>query len=118
MGYDKNYGSATTVLYHATNWRSANSILQGGFCRGSGGLAGSAIYFASSQKKARNKSQRGSDTVLRVEVALGCCYVLSEAEFEEGYRKWWWSRANSVYIPCRDVYAIRDKGRVKSVKLA
>jgi len=105
------------VLYHATDGYSADCILRDGFRRGADGLAGSAIYFTSSAKKARKKSQGGNSVVLRAYVDLGFIYNVDGDELAAGYKKRWWHGVESVHIPCRDVTAIRDKGRVKSVEV-
>ncbi len=53
------------VGYHATNASAARKILANGFRCGSKGLAGGAIYFATSEQHASRKSNNGNDIVLK-----------------------------------------------------
>ena len=66
------------VGYHATNASAARSIRANGFRCGSKGLAGGAIYFATSEQHAKRKSNHGNDVVLKCQVTLGRTLTLDE----------------------------------------
>ena len=59
------------IGYHATNSAAAARIFRCGFRCGAKGLAGGAIYFATSEADARRKSNNGDDVVLRCELTMG-----------------------------------------------
>jgi hypothetical protein len=59
------------IGYHATNSAAAARIASCGFRCGSKGLAGGAIYFATSEADARRKSNNGDDVVLCCELTMG-----------------------------------------------
>jgi hypothetical protein len=66
------------VGYHATNAAAARKILANGFRCGRKGLAGGAIYFATSEEDASRKSNNGNDIVLKCRVTLGRTLTLDE----------------------------------------
>lgn len=66
------------VGYHATNASAAQKILANGFRCGRKGLAGGAIYFATSEEDASRKSNNGNDIVLKCRVTLGRTLTLDE----------------------------------------
>lgn len=66
------------IGYHATNASAARKILANGFRCGSKGLAGGAIYFATSEQHASRKSNNGNDIVLKCQVALGRTLTLDD----------------------------------------
>lgn len=66
------------VGYHATNAAAATKILANGFRCGSKGLAGGAIYFATSEQHASRKSNNGNDIVLKCQVTLGRTLTLDD----------------------------------------
>ena len=55
----------TVIGYHATNSDAANGIATCGFRCGTAGMAGGAIYFATSEEDARRKSNNGNTVVFR-----------------------------------------------------
>jgi hypothetical protein len=59
------------IGYHATNSAAAARIFRCGFRCGAKGLAGGAIYFATSEADARRKSKNGDDVVFRCELKMG-----------------------------------------------
>ncbi len=59
------------IGYHATNSAAAARISSCGFRCGTQGLAGGAIYFATSEADARRKSNNGHDVVLRCKLTMG-----------------------------------------------
>ena len=66
------------VGYHATSASAARSIRANGFRCGRKGLAGGAIYFATSEQHASRKSNHGNDVVLKCQVTLGRTLTLDE----------------------------------------
>ena len=66
------------VGYHATNASAAQKILANGFRCGRKGLAGGAIYFATSEQHASRKSSKGNDVVLKCQVTLGRTLTLDK----------------------------------------
>ena len=66
------------VGYHATNATAAQKIRANGFQCGRKGLAGGAIYFATSEQHASRKSNHGNDVVLKCQVTLGRTLTLDE----------------------------------------
>jgi hypothetical protein len=66
------------VVYHATNAAAAKEILANGFRCGRKGLAGGAIYFATSEQHASRKSNHGNGVVLKCQVTLGRTLTLDE----------------------------------------
>ena len=66
------------VGYHATNATAARSIRANGFQCGRKGLAGGAIYFATSEQHASRKSNHGNDVVLKCQVTLGRTLTLDK----------------------------------------
>jgi hypothetical protein len=59
------------IGYHATSSAAADRISSWGFRCGTNGLAGGAIYFATSEADARRKSNHGDDVVLCCELTMG-----------------------------------------------
>ena len=66
------------VGYHATSASAARSIRANGFRCGRKGLAGGAIYFATSEQHASRKSNNGHEVVLKCQVTLGRTLTLDE----------------------------------------
>jgi hypothetical protein len=66
------------IGYHATNSDAAARIASCGFRCGTNGLAGGAIYFATSEADARRKSNHGNAVVLVCELALGRTLTLDQ----------------------------------------
>ena len=66
------------VGYHATSASAARSIRANGFRCGRKGLAGGAIYFATSEQHASRKSNHGNDVVLKCQVTLGRTLTLDK----------------------------------------
>ena len=66
------------VGYHATNATAARSIRANGFRCGRKGLAGGAIYFATSEQHASRKSNNGHEVVLKCQVTLGRTLTLDK----------------------------------------
>ena len=66
------------VGYHATNASAARSIRANGFQCGRYGLAGGAIYFATSEQDASRKSNNGNNVVLKCQVTLGRTLTLDK----------------------------------------
>ena len=66
------------VGYHATSASAARSIRANGFRCGRKGLAGGAIYFATSEQHASRKSNNGHEVVLKCQVTLGRTLTLDK----------------------------------------
>eukprot|EP01062_Namystynia_karyoxenos_P021157 TRINITY_DN18022_c0_g1_i1.p2 TRINITY_DN18022_c0_g1~~TRINITY_DN18022_c0_g1_i1.p2 ORF type:complete len:159 (+),score=15.38 TRINITY_DN18022_c0_g1_i1:76-552(+) len=101
---DQRLDSNVKRLYHATSEEAARAIANGGHLMQPGwtGYAGGGIYFATSRKDARRKSQHGADVMLVCRVRLGRVKDFSHLEhcvsFAIPVRAYQWMGYDSVCI--------------------
>ena len=119
LWWSRGCSSTHMTLYHQTDPAAANAILRSGkMMRGSAGLAGAGIYFATSKQDTNHKAhQRGAYLECRVQVgkvktvsANGDPSITCRSLRREGY--------DSVLIPRQNghEYVVYDWAQVKSVR--
>lgn len=108
------------TLYHQTDPEAADAILRSQkMYRGSGGLAGGAIYFATNQSDTAHKA-KSHGVILRAEVYLGKSKKIPNSGEDYTYTKLKRQGYDSVTIdrPGGTEYAVYDCGQVKNIRRA